>query len=115
MVYQAKAADCQGCEHKSKCCPGRESREVRRVAESPAMLQYLERMKRDEIQELYKQRKKVAEFPHLWMKALRGWDRFQVRGKAKALKEAIWRAVSYNVEQWARVCWKVRIRQAATA
>jgi transposase len=115
LVYQAKAADCQGCEHQSKCCPGRKSREVRRVAESPAMLEYLERMKRDEILELYKQRKKVAEFPHLWMKAMRGWDRFQVRGKAKALKEAIWRAVSYNVEQWARVCWKVRIGQAATA
>ena len=115
LVYQAKAADCQGCEHKSKCCPGRKSREVRRVAESPAMREYLDRMKRDEIQELYKQRKKVAEFPHLWMKAMRRWDRFQVRGKAKALKEAIWRAVSYNVEQWARVCWRVRIRQAATA
>jgi len=115
LVYQAKAADCQGCEHQSKCCPGRKSRRVRKVAESPAMLQYLERMKRDEIQELYKQRKKVAEFPHLWMKAMRGWDRFQVRGLAKAAKEAIWRAVAYNVEQWARVCWKVRIGQAATA
>lgn len=115
LVYQAKVSDCQGCEHKSQCCPRRESRQVRRVAESPAMLQYLERMKRDEIQELYKQRKKVAEFPHLWMKAMRRWDRFQVRGKAKALKEAIWRAVSYNVEQWTRVCWRVRLRQAATA
>jgi transposase len=115
LVYEAKAADCQGCEHKSKCCPRRKSRQVRRVVESPAMLQYLERMKRDEIQELYKQRKKVAEFPHLWMKAMRRWDRFQVRGKAKAAKEAIWRAVAYNIEQWTRVCWRVRIGQAATA
>jgi len=72
-------------------------------------------MKRDEIQELYKQRKKVAEFPHLWMKAMRGWRRFQVRGLTKALKEAIWRAVAYNIEQWARVCWRVRIGQAAIA
>src|SRR5882762_2122707 len=115
LVYQAKAEDCPGCEHKSRCCPQRESRRVRRVVESPAMLEYLERMKGDEIQELYKQRKKVAEFPHLWMKALRRWDRFQVRGLAKATKEATWRAVAYNIEQWTRVCWGAGIGRTATA
>lgn len=114
LVYQAQAEDGQGCEHKSRCCPQRESREVRRVVESPAMQQYLERMKREEIQQLYKQRKKVAEFPHLWMKSMRGWERFRVKGMVKAAKEAIWRAVAYNIEQWTRIRWMESIAQLAT-
>lgn len=101
-VYQAKAADCAGCSHKPRCCPQGKVRMVRQVQESAVMQQYLQRMQEPAMQELYGKRAQVAEFPNLWMKHLRKWRRFRVRGKAKACREALWRALSYNAEQWIR-------------
>jgi hypothetical protein len=75
---------------------------VRQVQESAVMQQYLQRMQEPAMQELYGKRAQVAEFPNLWMKHLRKWRRFRVRGKAKACREALWRALSYNAEQWIR-------------
>ena len=66
------------------------------------MRDYLQRMQDPATQELYKKRAAVAEYPNLWMKHLRKWRRFSVRGKAKACREALWRALSYNAEQWIR-------------
>jgi hypothetical protein len=76
---------------------------VEKVVESPAMRAYLERMKQPEIQELYKRRSEVAEFPHLWTKAIRGLKRFRVRGLVKVEKETIWMTLSYNIQQWMRL------------
>ena len=101
-VYEASASDCAACSQKPQCCPQRQAREVRQIQESTAMEQYLERMQTPAMQELYEQRAAVAEFPNLWMKHLRKWRRFSVRGKAKACSEALWRALSYNAEQWIR-------------
>jgi hypothetical protein len=75
---------------------------VRQIQESAAMQAYLQRMQDPAMQELYKKRAAVAEYPNLWMKHLRKWRRFSVRGKAKACREALWRALSYNAEQWIR-------------
>ena len=67
------------------------------------MRAYLTRMKRPEVQQLYKRRCEVAEFPHLWAKGVKGWRRFSVRGLVKAGMEALWVALAYNVVQWMRV------------
>lgn len=101
-VYEASASDCAACSMKSQCCPRRPAREVRQVQESAAMQDYLQRMQDPALQALYKKRAAVAEYPNLWMKHLRKWRRFSVRGKAKACKEALWRALAYNAEQWIR-------------
>lgn len=101
-IYEADAADCGSCFLKPQCCPQRPAREVRQVQESAAMQQYLQRMREPAMQELYKKRAAVAEYPNLWMKHLRKWRRFSVRGKAKACSEALWHALSYNAEQWIR-------------
>jgi hypothetical protein len=53
------------------------------------MQAYLERMEQPETQQFYKQRKAVAETPHLWWKAIFAWRQFSVRGLARAAKEAI--------------------------
>lgn len=98
-VYQAGPGDCAGCARKPQCCPQRAAREVRQVQESAAMQQYLQRMQEPAMQELYQKRAEVAEYPNLWMKHLRKWQRFSVRGKTKAYSEALWRALSYNAEQ----------------
>ena len=76
---------------------------MERVVESPAMRRYMARMRRPEVKQLYKKRSEIAEFPHLWAKAVKGWRRFSVRGLVKAGMEAIWVALAYNVTQWMRV------------
>ena len=71
------------------------------------MKQYQARMKRPEVKQLYRKRSEIAEFPHLWAKAVKGWRRFSVRGVVKASMEAMWVGLAYNVTQW------MRLRQAA--
>jgi hypothetical protein len=77
------------------------------VVESAAMRQYLARMKKPWAQALYKKRSEIAEFPHLWAKAVKKWTRFSVWGLAKAGLEALWVACAYNITQW------IAIRRAA--
>jgi transposase len=103
QVFEARASDCGRCRFRKQCCPGGGPRRVERVVESPAMREYLGRMKRPEVKQLYKKRCEIAEFPHLWAKAVKGWRRFSVRGVVKAGMEAIWVALAYNVTQWIRV------------
>lgn len=108
-VYEAGASVCAACCLKPQCCPRRPAREVRQIQESAAMQDYLQRMQDPAMQELYKKRAAVAEYPNLWMKHLRKWRRFSVRGKAKACREALWRALSYNAEQWIRAFRTTRV------
>ena len=108
-VYEAGASVCAACCLKPQCCPRRPAREVRQIQESAAMQDYLQRMQDPAMQELYKKRAAVAEYPNLWMKHMRKWRRFSVRGKAKACREALWRALSYNAEQWIRAFRTTRV------
>lgn len=101
IVYEAAAADCASCPWRVECCGKRGGpRRVERVQESEAMKDYRKRMAEPAIQELYKKRKAVAEFPHLWNKAVLGLRRFLVRGPTKAKLEATWIAISYNISRW---------------
>ncbi len=102
-IYAARASDCKGCRYRGQCCPKSQPRQVERVVESAAMKRYLARMKRPEVKQLYKKRCQIAEFPHMWAKAVKGWRRFSVRGAVKAGMEAIWVALAYNMAQWMRV------------
>lgn len=103
-VFEARRADCGRCRWKKQCCGSNGGpRRVSRVVESPAMKQYLSRMKRSAIKVLYKKRSEIAEFPHLWAKGVKKWRRFSVRGAVKAGMEAIWVALAYNVTQWIRI------------
>ena len=60
-------------------------------------------------QRIYKRRGEVAEFPHMWWKGIWKWRRFSVRGLARAGQEALWVALSYNVQQWIRLRWQPRL------
>ena len=103
-VFEARQVDCGQCPSRGQCCGARGGpRRIERVVESPAMKQYLGRMKRPEVKQLYKKRSEIAEFPHLWVKAVKGWRRFRVRGAVKAGMEAMWVALAYNVSQWMRL------------
>lgn len=103
-VFQASASDCRRCRHLQQCCGKRGApRQLSRVAESAAMKQYQRRMKRPEVKQLYARRSEIAEYPHMWAKAVKGWRRFCVRGAVKAGMEAMWVALAYNVSQWMRL------------
>lgn len=100
-VFAASEADCSACALRQPCCGDRVGpRRVERVVESEAMRQYLGRMKKPAIQALYKKRSEIAEFPHLWIKGVKKWRRFSVRGLVKTGLEALWVALAYNVTQW---------------
>jgi len=109
-IFQARESDCRRCGERQKCCGDRVgAREISRVVESPAMKQYQARMKEPAVKQLYRKRSQIAEFPHLWAKAIKGWRRFSVRGLVKASMEATWVALAYNVSQW------MRLRQSVAA
>jgi transposase len=103
-IFEASKTDCQGCDWKKQCCGKRGApRRIEKVIETPAMKQYLKRVKQPEVKELYGKRCEIAEFPHLWSKAVKKWKRFSVRGAAKAGMEALWVALAYNIAQWTRI------------
>jgi len=105
-LYQATTADCHACEVKLRCCPrSAAGRQVERVIESEAVQSFQRRMETADARQIYNRRSEVAEFPHMWWKGTWKWRRFSVWGLAKAGKEALWLAITYNVQQWIRLSW----------
>ena len=103
-IYAASVADCAGCASRPACCGKREGpRRIERVEESKAMRTYQKRMKQAEPKALYRTRSRIAEYPHMWAKAVKGWRRFSVRGLVKAGGEALWVALAFNTAQWMRL------------
>ena len=60
----------------------------------------------DDAKSIYRMRSRVAEFPHLWIKAKFGLRQFNVRGLAKVRSESTWAALTYDIQQWIRLCWR---------
>jgi hypothetical protein len=112
-VYQAQAEDCAHCEHRARCLKEGESvRRIERIREKEAMKSFLARQQQPEIQQLYKRRKAVAEFPQMRFKGNWGLRRFSLRGLAKVNKEAIWIALAHNISQWFRLSWLPKLAAA---
>lgn len=113
--YRAPAATCQACSHYAQCCPGsgKSGRTVTRTEYGPEIQAFVEKMKTPEAQILYRERKRVAEFPNLWLKTKLGLRRFRVRGLAKVSCETLWACLTYNIQQWWRLRWKPRLATSA--
>ena len=113
QIYEAEGAACGACPSKPRCCPqaAGHGRRLHRVVEHPAVRAHGEWMKTERARALYAIRGKVAEFPHMRMKANWGLRRFSVRGRAKASAEALLMVLAYNFSQW---MWVLK-RQTATA
>ena len=109
-VFQAQQEHCDACTYRARCLKKDEpARRVERVRESDAMRAYLARQQQPAIQELYRTRKAVAEFPQLRFKGNWGLRQFSVRGLAKVNREAIWIALAHNLSQWFRLRWIPRL------
>jgi len=113
--YRAKAAVCRSCAQRAQCCPGsgKNGRTLTRTEYEPAVQAHVDKMKTPEAQATYKLRKRVAEFPNLWLKEKLGLRRFCVRGLEKVSCESLWACLTYNIQQWWRVRWKRQLPLAA--
>ena len=76
-----------------------------RVEEAPEVERFRQKMQTAEAQEVYRQRAPVAEFPNAWIKEKIGLRRFRLRGLCKVSCEALWACLTYNIQQWIRLCW----------
>jgi transposase len=115
-IYQAAQQDCQGCVHRPQCCPKSQSgRSVVRGEDSTEVKEFRAKMETEAAKAIYKKRGAVAEFPHLWIKEKFGMRRFSLRGLKKVNIEALWLTVTFNIQQWIRLCWRPRHLQVVFA
>ena len=115
--YQAKASTCRTCPFQSQCCPtssGKptQGRIIVRSQNDPVVDAFVEKMKTPEAQAIYRQRKRIAEFPNLWIKEKLGLRRFRVRGLIKVGCEVLWACLTYNIQQWIRLRWRSKWQTA---
>lgn len=114
--YQAPPELCAACPFKAKCCPQNacKGRSLIRAEEAPEVKRFVEKMRAPQSQEIYRQRGAVAEFPHAWIKDKLGLRQFRLRGLAKALIEVLWACLTYNIQQWVRLCWRPALAGSGT-
>jgi transposase len=108
QVYQARAADCRDCALRSACKPGQQGRMIVRSENVPTVAAYVAKMQTEAARAAYRRRAPVAEFSNLWLKAKLGLRQFCVRGLKKARGEVLWACLTYNIQQWFRLRWKLR-------
>ena len=108
--YRAEASLCAQCRFKEQCCPQNASkgRSITRAVEAVPVQAFKQKMQTPEAKAIYRQRGAVAEFPNAWIKAKLGLRQFHVRGLRKAELETLWVCLTYNIEQWIRLVWRVR-------
>jgi transposase len=111
-IYKARAADCRGCAFRAQCRPGMRGRSLTRTEQVPEVAAYVAKMRTEAARALYRVRAPVAEFTNAWLKAKLGLRQFCVRGLRKVRCEVLWACLTYNIQQWFRLRWKVRLRSA---
>jgi transposase len=111
-AYRARAADCRACAFHQQCCPGAPSRTLVHTENVPAVAAYIARMQTEAARGTYRLRAPLAEFTNAWLKAKLGLRQFCVRGLQKVRCEVLWACLTYNIQQWFRLRWKVRLAAA---
>jgi transposase len=106
-VYQAAAADCRRCGARRKCCPSLTLKNGGRSVSFPlydaAIEAFDKKMQREEAQAIYKKRAPLAEFPNAWIKTKLKLRRFATRGLERVQCEAIWAAMTFNLQRMFRL------------
>ena len=111
-LYRARAADCRACALRAQCGAGPQGRTLVRTENVPAVAAYAAKMQTEAARAAYRRRAPVAEFSNLWLKAKLGLRQFCVRGLRKVRCEVLWACLTYNLQQWCRLRWKVRLATA---
>ena len=68
--------------------------------EPDALARYHAKMETADAKAIYKQRAPVADFPNAWLKDKLRWVRLCSRGVTKALAEALWASLTYNLQRY---------------
>jgi len=106
-TYTAEAGECAACAQKARCCSATtKGRLLVRAEDTPEVAAFRAKMETDEAKSVYRKRGAVAEFPNLWIKEKFGLRQFSVRGLEKVRIEAHWVCLTYNIQQWIRLCWR---------
>ena len=111
-VYKARAADCRACPFRPQCGAGKQGRRIVRSEPVRGVEEYRAKMQTEAARSRYRLRAPVAEFSNLWLKAKLGLRQFAVRGLAKVRCEVLWACLTYNLQQWYRLRWKVGLQPA---
>jgi len=106
-TWSAAGEDCRACEAQPQCCPGidltKYGRSISVTVVHPAVDAFDEKMRRPESQAIYKQRASLVEFPNAWIKQKFNLRRFATRGRAKVKCEALWAALTFNLQRMFRL------------
>jgi len=113
-TYVAEVGDCVACPQKACCCPTTtKGRSLVRAEDGPEVAAFRAKMETEEAKSTYRKRGAVAEFPNLCIKERYGLRRFSVRGLEKVRVEAFWVCLTYNIQQWIRLCWRKQLVAAS--
>ena len=118
-MYRAPREDCRNCALRSQCAPPQARptwvRSISRLEDPAATVAFKAKMATEEAKQIYRQRSRIAEFPHAWIKERCGLRQFRCRGLVKATLEATWAALSYNLTRWFALKRRPTLDQAALA
>ena len=118
-VYRPSREACRQCALRRQCAPPKARpawvRSITRLEEPAATLAFKAKMATEEAQQIYRQRSRIAEFPHAWIKERCGLRQFRCRGRLKATLEATWAALSYNLTRWFALRRRPTLTDAALA
>jgi len=106
MRYLARPSECRACPFRDQCCPNARSRRITRSQDSETVKAFIAKMQTEEAKQIYRQRPQVAEFVNAWIKDKLGLRQFRLRGLAKVQVECVWAGLTYNIQQWIRLCWR---------
>jgi len=119
QVYQGPREACGSCALRSQCAPPEARpawvRSISRLEEPATTVAFKAKMATEEAKQIYRQRSRLAEFPHAWIKERCGLRQFRRRGRLKASREATWAAQSYNLTRWFALRRRPTLTDAALA
>jgi transposase len=106
-VYIARKEECHACPSRQACCGNSELKQTGRkitVSEDQIPVRtFDERMSTQDAKQIYRQRARVAEFPHAWIKSKFGLRQFRCRTKPKVACEVMFAALTYNLQRYMKL------------
>ena len=98
--YKSDPADCDECPLRGLCLSGKSRRrEIRHEQHEPHLAQQRERMRTEEAQEKYAQRRHAGERPFAVIKQQFGARQFLTRGLERVQQEWLWLSTAFNLKQ----------------
>ena len=83
-----------------------------RIVEQEVIAVFRQKMETDRAQRIYHRRAEVAEFPNAWIKAKIKRRQFCVRGLEKVRQQALWAALTHNIQPYVQLVWRPRFADA---